>query len=405
MKSIVKKVPFVLLGLTFGISSFATENVTSLYASDPRIAVLNSIPAVSGYEKVPSTEPQTINELVQIFDSFADKNKSSSGVLHRGTHAKGQCFRGQVEVFNESELTAEFHYPLAVVQRLKQGIFAQDKTWPALLRFANADGFGRIQDDRIADVRGFSLSMMTDAKDFSGEYRQDFMFNSAPAFVAGNADEFLAFVKTAVYLGDPKHATPPDLKILPIVIWDLLRPSTGNGTGKNTKSYASQEYWAELPYTHGVDEAGRPLEVVKYKVTPCDGRGSQHLKSTKGLDPDYLQQDIRERAAQGQVCLLLQAQLFDLEALQKANRFSPKGSWAVADWIENGGSLWDEKALPFFTIARIQIPSSEHPETSCQDKYINTRLHATMADQPMGSIARVRTIVEEISRLRRMRSQ
>jgi hypothetical protein len=401
----MKKIPFLAVTLLIACTSLAQQNLVSLYSSDPRIAVLNSIPSVPGYEKVPADESKTIDELVQIFDSFADKNKSSSGQLHRGTHAKGQCFRGEVEVFNESELTAEFHYPQAIAERLKQGFFAQDKTWPAILRFANADGFGRNQDDRIPDVRGFSLSIFTDKKDFSGDSKQDFMFNSASAFVAGNAKEFLALVKTLVYMGDPRHATPPELTTLPVILWDLFRPNTGNGTGKNTKSYATQEYWAELPYTHGLDESGRPLDVVKYKVTPCDGLRTQHLKSTKGFDSEYLQQDIRERAAQGQVCLLLQVQFFDYQKLHKAHRFSPKGSWSVTDWIENGGSLWDESILPFYTVARVQIPISEHPETSCQDKYINTRLHATPADQPMGSIARVRTTVEEISRLRRMKAQ
>ena len=141
------------------------------------------------------------------------------------------------------------------------------------------------------------------------------------------------------------------------------------------------------------------------------------------MDSDYLQKEITDRARDGKVCFLFQVQFLDadklraskpasyfLNSLQKAGKEmnsdwlpkSDQSQWSVTDWVENGGLLWSEKDMPFYTVAKIEIPARTE-SISCDNQYINTRLHSNPENQPIGSIARVRTLVEEISRARRMK--
>ena len=84
----------------------------------------------------------------------------------------------------------------------------------------------------------------------------------------------------------------------------------------------------------------------------------------------------------------------------KQNDWTKLG-WSLSDWVENGGLEWKESVLPFYTVGRISIPAGENNEVSCEDKFINTRLNSNEDNQPMGSLARVRTLVEENSHARR----
>jgi hypothetical protein len=387
--------------------------------ADPNIGFLQKIPVITSIERPDADEPQTITELINLFDSFAQDNRNADGTLNRGTHAKGKCFAGQVHIFSQNELVTQFHDSPQLAARLKRGAFAASKTVAANMRFANADGFGRIQPDTVADIRGFSFSMDSDLKDFAGTHKQDFMFNGAPVFITNGIKEFKALVTGAadLFIHNPNNSKIPsfDWTYLPDVLGDLLNPSSGNDNGKNTMSFAAQEYWTDLPYTHGMDATGKPLDIVKYKVAPCDGKGTQRLASVDGLAPDYLQKDIVERAKDGQVCLNLQIQFFDqaalrshalsIEALQQSEgRSLAQIGWSTTDFVENGGALWAEDALPFQTVAQITIPQGGNHEINCDEQWINSRVHATTQNLPVGSISRVRVYVEEVSHFHRIQS-
>ena len=378
----------------------------SIYRYSENIRILNSIPILSPIEHPESDEANTANTLIAIFDRFANHNVNSDGSLNRGTHAKGKCFNGLVHLFSSEELKEKFNYDEALIHRLKQGLFSSEGNLPATMRFANADGVGRKQADTVADVRGFSFTMQTPntIKDYTGEHRQDFMFNSTVPFATGGIHEFLELVKTANIFVYHDLSFLPDVRYLPAIAESLKALQKGNDMGAGTKSYAAQEYWDNLPYSHGLDASSLPNDIVKFKMAPCDGKGTQHLTSTEGLDPDYLQKDIVERANSGNVCFKLQVQFFDGQKLAAANIEGAKANWNITDWVENGGLGWEESVLPFYTVAEISIPFERNhsAEISCTDQYINTRLHSNRANQPLGSIARVRTLVEETSRARRM---
>lgn len=361
------------------------------------LAILKKVPVIKGFEKKSNDEDSIARKLHGIFSKIADESKNEDGSINRGTHAKGACFEGEVTVFTKGELLHHFNYSPEIVSRIKQGFFAIDGIYQTEVRFANAKG--QRNPDTAKDVRAmaFAIDMGNVMKDYSGESRFDFMMNSSPMFAVNNIKEFYELMKGArLFMGDISYVLNPFYIKSTLRAKKLLEEYERD----DIKSYATEEYWANLPYTHGLKN-GKPLEVAKYKVTPCDGKGRQSELS-KGKADDYLQQDILNRVQNNNVCFYLQVQLFDYNKIKNSLNGIHK-NWPQVDWIENGGELWDEKVLPFHTIAKIEVPAALNAKkSSCKYRYINTRLHAPLEHIPMGSIARVRTYVEEKSRAKRM---
>lgn len=368
------------------------------------IELLRSIPLVKGLEKRDKNEFYFADELKTIFGQIQDEAKAKDDGLNRGTHAKGSCFDGEFKVFSKRELEQEFGYSSGSINRIKSGVFSHNKEYPARIRFAN--GKGDRFSDRAPDVRSlsFSLDLRGDHHDFTGASRLDFSANSSPMFAVNNIHEFyelmkadrlahgyLSYIPNPLYIGAISRA----LKLLE----EFQR--------SDTKSYATESYWMNLPYTHGLGDDGNPKEIAKYRLIPCDG-GIQREPS-EGKADDYLQADIAERAMKGDVCFFFQVQLFEYKKLKDSSEHK-LSKWSPRDWIENGGEEWPEAVLPFYTVGKLEIrkelDSNGRPVSrslSCKEQYLNPRLHSFLDNMPIGSIARVRAEVEEYSRARRMK--
>lgn len=375
---------------TLALSFVTSAAHASLKSTEPQNqALLKSLKPFKGLEKVGSSEDKQSETLLEIFTKIQNEGRKSNIGLSRATHAKGLCYNASVKIYSSDEL-AKSGSRADLIPRLQKGVFATSGTLPAWVRFANAKG------DRFADtagdVRGFSMSLDTTGRTtaLNGDAAQDFMMNSSPMFAVKNITEFTELMKAA-------RLAQKDFSYFlnPLYIPAVLRAKNllDRYERNDTLSYATENYWSNLAYSHGVNKDGTAQEVVKYKVTPCDGLGDRH-ESSNGKAANYLALDIDERAAKGEVCFNLQAQLFDQKALI-ANGLHT--DWTATDWIENGGELWDETVLPFHTIAKITVSK----RLACENLGVNTLLHSTRANQPLGSIARVRARVEENSRSRR----
>jgi catalase len=394
-----------LCSIPYFMNSTTQRKVASVNDYNKNVAILNSIPLIKGVESRRFNEPEISQTLIEIFGKIADEAANQDGSLNRGTHAKGRCFNGNFKVYSHDELQSQFHYEDHLISRLKQGLFAIDGDMKAELRFANAKGSKN--KDNTPDVKAFSFSIEgpEQFKNYRGNHRQDFMMNSSPMFAVTNIKEFVELMKTARLAGGDFDYAPN-----PFYLKSTLRAKKllEEYERSDTKSYTTEEYWTNLSYSHGLKNDGSPLEIVKFKTTPCNGSGIQHESSANKSD-NYLQEDIVKRAMNGEVCFYVQAQLFDLAKIK--NTLGGKNSkWTTVDWVENGGELWDETALPYYNVAKVEIKKAvdenSNPvssEVSCDGMFISTRLHSTPSNQPLGSIARVRSLVEENSRARRMK--
>ena len=103
---------------------------------------------------------------------------AGNGPKQRGTHAKGICATGNLTV--HEGLDAD----------LRQGLFANPKTFDAHIRFAN--GASKIVSDHVPDARAISFSVNLDGIDPDGVdpdgvdpiggNKQDFSMNNGPVF-------------------------------------------------------------------------------------------------------------------------------------------------------------------------------------------------------------------------------
>jgi hypothetical protein len=112
--------------------------------------------------------------------------------LCRGTHAKGVCVGGRFEV---SDVAVQ--YDAALAERLAKGIFARPGTYPAIVRFGNADS--SINSDFKHDVRSLSFSVdLTRGGTViptGGSSRQDFSMQNATTLPINDSPAFLATIK------------------------------------------------------------------------------------------------------------------------------------------------------------------------------------------------------------------
>ena len=108
----------------------------------------------AGLERKSPTEAADIDEITRgMLALQARVAASAKRPLARGTHAKGICVRAEFEVFDIRRLSGD----PAQAERLTRGIFAVPGVYPAIVRFANADGGHR--RDRWPDVRAMSFSI------------------------------------------------------------------------------------------------------------------------------------------------------------------------------------------------------------------------------------------------------
>ncbi|MES2963088.1 MAG: catalase [Bdellovibrionota bacterium] len=365
---------------------------------EENLRILESIPLFQNYEKRVSGEDDKAETLVEIFTKI--QNEGRTRVLERGTHSKGSCFNGELKVLSAQEIKAISKSDDVTIARVRQGLFSREGVLPTTVRFANAKG--QTNPDTVGDVRGLSLSVDTTGRGVAvnGDAVQDYMFNSSPMFAVRNIVEFTELLKAArLAQGDFYFLNPLYIKST-LRAKNLLEEFERN----DTVSYAVESYWSNVPYSHGLKADGSPREIVKLKMSPCDP-SSLRREGSAGKAPDYLQKDIDLRAARGHVCMVLSAQLFDQKKIEATGLHSGR---KTSDWIENGGELWDEKTLPFVPVARLTITGDDasavtsSKKFSCETFAISTLIHSQRGHQPLGSLARVRSIVEENSRARRM---
>lgn len=382
------------------IKSLALMSSLSLFASEHErnLEILDSIPLIYGLERPSSDERQIQENLVDIFASFAKRNRNDDGSLNRGTHSKGQCFDGHFKIYSANELRENFSYSEELISRIKKGLYQSDETLDTQVRLANADGLGRKQKDGMGDVRGLSYSIFSDEiDDFARSGRQDFMMNSTPGFSNGSISGFYEVVKTANVLVYRDFTYKPNPMYLGEIVSGLAAIAGGNSDHEEISSLADINYWSNIPYTHGPERK----EVVKYKAVPCSGKKSLFNNVD---NENYLQEDIVKRAEEGTICFDIKLQFFNRAKLLSHKKFKKRKfkRWSKQDWIENGGLDWPEEVLPFYHVAQIKVPKNAIAQ-DCSSRYVNTRIHATVDNLPIGSISRVRTYVEEKSRANRMK--
>jgi hypothetical protein len=308
--------------------------------------------------------------------------------LCRGTHAKGVCVRGRFEVFDVAS-----QYDVVLATRLAKGIFARPATYPAVVRFGNADS--NVNSDFKPDVRSLSFSVDLTwggtVMPVGGPSRQDFSMQNATTLPINDSPAFLATMKVLT-------ASNPIAGLWSLSFKDKLKvvrtlALAGSQARQKVGAYQQLRYWSTVPFRHG------PVDVVKFCATPSPGNSAHPLQrnNPNGLQ-DELVRHLREDA-------VMSSFDFGMQFLN-AGKMTYRGKTRDADfWIENASIEWDEALAPFITIARLTLEENSWLSQEASDAvYFDVTGNATSDSKPVGSINRARWQAELACRKARMKA-
>jgi catalase len=330
---------------------------------------------VNDLERSIETEPAVIAEISErILRMQASAAAQQNRPIARGTHAKGVCARAQFEVFGVS-----IGRDRALAARLAKGIYAKPGTYPATVRFANADA--KVNSDFKADVRSLSFSVELAPEGA----RQDYSMQNATTLPLNDAHAFVVAMRVLTAQTPAKG-----LRSLPWrdkLIFARTMMLAQLQAHQHVKAYQQLRYWSNVPFRHG------PVDVVKYSAIPSTDNPAHRLQKR---NPDALQQELVRH-------LTVDARMSSFDfALQflDADRMTYWGRRRdAAFWIENASVEWPEAQAPFHTVARLTLlPNSQHPRDAGESLYFDVTGNSTPDSAPLGSINRARWPAEMASR-------
>jgi hypothetical protein len=329
-------------------------------------------PISSRFERVMPNESDYDKQIRQGFEFVQKKEADAHGKYLRGTHAKGVCVAGEVEIFDVAQSAP------TVANRLKKGIFSVPGRYPAQVRFANA--VGKIAPDIDKDVRAVSFSMQMSPNLSNPQGVMDFAMNDNPVFPFSNAQVFADVLqilqKRILSCGGIERCATA-----------LIAGVNGSKEQEKpgTTPYQKLRYWSTVPFALGADEA------VKYSLKPCVNNAAQPLSN----DPNALSQELIRNVQNDQPsCFEFQVQL-----LEAAKMTDPKGrTQPEYVWVENALMDWPEAQAPFYTVGRLTLtPNSVVDPETCERRHVNVMVNTNSIHHGLGSINRARTMSERFS--------
>jgi hypothetical protein len=309
--------------------------------------------------------------------------------LGRGTHVKGTAARAQFEVL---DVTAGREPRLA--GRLARGMFAKPGTYPAIVRFGNADP--KVNSDFKPDVRSLSFCVdltLSGTADAEGNAsRQDFSLQNTTTLPINDARAFLATMKLLT-------ASNPAAGLWSLPFKDKLRVLRTLAlvqvqAHQRIKPYQQLRYGSNVPFRHG------SVDIVKYSATPFSDNPAQPLQRA---NPNALQDELVRHIEEDSKTSGFDfgVQFLDVDKMTYWGK-----RYDANFWIENASLEWKEAEAPFHTIARLTLlPKSQLPLDEAEATYFDVTGNSTPDSMPVGSINRARCHGEVASRRARMLAQ
>jgi prostaglandin-endoperoxide synthase 2 len=314
-------------------------------ASGPLI--LAAAPPSNG-EQVPPNEAAAIASIVAAIKAGVAARAAADGTARRDAHAKAH---GTVE--------AEFRVLDDLPAALRVGLFAEPRSYPALIRFSN--GSGEIQADLVPDGRGMALKLLNVTGSVSTTH--DFLMISHDAFFVRDAADYAEFSTVqpqAAFFMNLHNPRPHEAGIAAAIA--LHAPSDP----------LDVRYWSMAPLRFGDTEC-------KVSARPA----GPPSRFTERLGHDYMRDNMVRHLADSDASFDFMVQL----------RTRPD-----AMPIEDPTIEWNADDAPFVTVARITIPRQgfDTPERRNFGEALSfTPWHAIEEHRPLGGINRVRRAVYE----------
>ncbi len=275
-------------------------------------------------------------------------------------------------------LKAEFVVEQNIPENLKVGVFAEPRTYSALIRMSNASG--HIQSDKVKDIRGFAIKLLGvvgERYSQAEKTTQDFLLINYPVIPIGTVKLFHDFV----YYSVKYH---PLLFILKLLF-------TGKGkivkqlqeASQNHTSLLDIRFWSTTPYQLGT-------QAIKFSIVPTSNYRSA---LPNPLTDNYLTTNAQQH-------LNTTEATFDFMVQLQTNTNSMP--------IDDAGVEWQESESPYIKVATLRIPKQtfDTPERFELAEHLSfSPEHALEVHKPLGSLNRARYIIyRQISEFRHQKN-
>lgn len=336
------------------------------------------IPFTPDVETVAPDEAETQAQLNEAFASIIDTTHRDFGHAFRSVHAKSHAL-----------LEGELRVLPGLPPELAQGIFAEARTYPALVRISTNPGDPL--PDTISVPRGMALKVIGVAGErLPGQAEaatQDFVLANGPAFSAPDPKAFLKNLKMLAATTDKAEWGKKAISALFRTTEKALEAVGGESvTLKTMGGYPNshplgERYFSQAPIRYGD-------YVAKVAVVPL----SANFKALEQTEIDIAG---REDALR--------------EELNRAFR-EEGGEWEVrvqlrrdaeANPVEDASKPWPEDDNPYIAVAVIRVAAQPawtfERSAELDDRTAFSPWHGVEAHRPLGGIMRARKPTYEAS--------
>ena len=332
----------------------------------------------------------------------------------RDTHAKTQAaVKATLEIFDFNEEAVK----QAIAQRtdlsdsqlsaisLKHGLFAQAKTYPVWLRFAN--GRTSVENDYEPDTRSMSVKIIGVEGDrlpqSHEQHTQDLIVQNAEIFFIKSIRSYYGFFKAVA-------ASP-----LWAIVWLLTHPKQKSAlktvTSRTPKSLLTERYWSGSASALGLPSHFDPAQpgtvpvaypvAVKYAFTPVSPEAPYHSLSEEVRSPAALKQ--AKAAGKDGVA----DNYYRTELIQALAKPDAEYCWDFQIQLQTNPDMsiddvtvrWPESEAPFFTVGRMTVKHQSITSAEQQAFGENLRFspwNGLTVHRPIGALNRLRRLIYPI---------
>ena len=320
-------------------------------------------------ETVADDEAAVIDDIIATMTRESQTVAGRDGRTVRASHAKSTgLLKGTLAVLPN------------LPEPLCQGLFADPRSYPTLVRFAQ--GPGENLSDSVSTHRGVGIKVLgVDGPKLPGHggETQDFVFATGPAFPQSNASTFLTAIK-----GIQKGTGLPEAVKQAVSSTARVANAALNGVGSDSamfgffghtkRSPLADAYFSQAALRYGDYVAKMGL----FPVSPALIAMVDETLDT-GAEPEAFRHTVvgymRDHGAEFELRVQL---CTDLGAMP----------------VEDASVLWPEDQSPYTPVARLSIPVQEAYSPARQayfDEVLSFQpAHALAAHRPLGSLMRAR---------------
>lgn len=327
-------------------------------------------------EQVEPDEEKLFDRIVQVMEKGGERVRERHGRALRTSHAKPHgLLRGELRV--EARLLPE----------LRQGLFAESRSYPVAVRLAQVPG-ELLDDRRVSTPRGMAIKVFDvpgrKLPRHAGETTQDFVLDTGKAFISATARTFLAAIA-----GTEAAVPLPEAAKSAVSSASRGTKAALNAVGLNS---AKLDFYGHPP-RHPLAEAYYSQCAFRYgdhiaKLAVIPDMPELHRLAGEELDlqdenglRNAVAEYLRDHPAEFVVAIQLCTDLVRMP-------------------VEDASVEWSEDESPYRPVARLVLPPQPahdaERESSIDEDMSFCPSHSLAAHRPLGSIMRARMHAYEV---------